>query len=350
MKRVISLFSGCGGLDLGVKGGFLVHKNSINAKTKENWVRLPKNDFEIIFANDIMPQAKAVWEANFNGDYHLESIVSLLEKETALPDADVVIGGFPCQDFSVAGKRLGFDSERGVLYKSMVEVVRRAKPKVFIAENVYGLLSIKGAKETIIKDFENIGYTVFCFPLSAENFGVPQTRKRVFFVGFLKSALKKPPLLEQVQPKPTHKNPVILSHIFEDLQEPHETTDEEQKHYSKAKYYGKGRQGNIEVNLYKPGPTIRAEHHGNIEFRRLSKKHGGIIQEELTAGMIERRLTIRECARIQTFPDDFHIMKKKTGEKIVSSSHAYRVIGNAVPPLLAYHVAKNISDLWDDIL
>ncbi len=350
MKRVISLFSGCGGLDLGVKGGFFVHKESINFASKDNWVRLPKNDFEIIFANDIMPQAKAVWDANFSGNYHLESIVDLLNKKTSFPDAEVVIGGFPCQDFSVAGKRLGFDSERGVLYKSMVEVIRRVQPKVFIAENVYGLLSIEGAKEAIIKDFESVGYTVFCFSLSAENFGVPQTRKRVFFIGFLNSALKRMPKIQEIKPRATHSTPVTLESIFQDLREPDQTSDEEQKHYSKAKFYGKGRQGNSEISLHKAGPTIRAEHHGNIEFRRLSKRNGGVIEHELAAGMVERRLTIRECARIQTFPDDFYIMKKSSGENIISATHAYRVIGNAVPPLLAYHVAKNISDLWNDVL
>jgi DNA (cytosine-5)-methyltransferase 1 len=95
----------------------------------------------------------------------------------------------------------------------------------------------------------------------------------------------------------------------------------------------------------RPGPTIRSEHHGNIEYRRLSAEHGGQNRTELDGLFPERRLTVRECARIQTFPDDYQfvIRAKDNG---VSPSEAYKVIGNAVPPLLAYHLAKNIEQKW----
>ena len=127
---------------------------------------------------------------------------------------------------------------------------------------------------------------------------------------------------------------------FQGLKEPHLSNDEEQKNYSKAKWYGKHCQGQIEVNLSKVAPTIRAEHHGNIEFRRLSKENGGIIKNEYH--LSQRRLTIRECARIQTFPDDFKFIIPKK----VSTSKAYKLIGNAVPPLLAYHIARRIEEVW----
>ncbi|RKJ42610.1 DNA (cytosine-5-)-methyltransferase, partial [bacterium 1XD42-8] len=95
------------------------------------------------------------------------------------------------------------------------------------------------------------------------------------------------------------------------------------------------------------GPTIRSEHHGNIEFRRLSKEHGGVYDEELNIGMEERRLTIRECARIQTFPDDYDFVIPRQGENLsVSASQAYKIIGNAVPPLLAFHIAKRLEENW----
>ena len=95
-------------------------------------------------------------------------------------------------------------------------------------------------------------------------------------------------------------------------------------------------------------PTIRSEHHGNIEYRRLSAEHGGKNANELEKGMAERRLTIRECARIQTFPDDYKfVLPAVGGEKSVSASDAYKLIGNAVPPLLAYHIAKRLEDNWD---
>ena len=96
------------------------------------------------------------------------------------------------------------------------------------------------------------------------------------------------------------------------------------------------------------GPTIRSEHHGNIEYRRLSIEHEGQHKDELEAGLQERRLTIRECARIQTFPDDYKFVTPADGEKKgVSASDAYKLIGNAVPPLLAYHIAKRLEENWD---
>ncbi|MBO6253657.1 MAG: DNA cytosine methyltransferase, partial [Bacteroidaceae bacterium] len=107
-------------------------------------------------------------------------------------------------------------------------------------------------------------------------------------------------------------------------------------------------QGQIEIKLDGLGPTIRSEHHGNIEFRRLSAEHGGKHTEELNAGLKERRLTPRECALIQTFPPDYRfVIKKNSGNGYhVSSSGAYKIIGNAVPPVLAYHIAMRLQELW----
>lgn len=113
------------------------------------------------------------------------------------------------------------------------------------------------------------------------------------------------------------------------------------------KYMGSHCQGQTEIKLDSVGPTIRSEHHGNIEFRRLSKEHGGKHTSELDAGLQERRLTIRECARIQTFPDDYQFILKRTETNTsVSSSDAYKIIGNAVPCVLAYNIAKSIESKW----
>lgn len=110
---------------------------------------------------------------------------------------------------------------------------------------------------------------------------------------------------------------------------------------------GKHCQGQSEVNINGLGPTIRAEHHGNIEFRRLSLEHGGKHVEEIEIGMKERRLTPRECAMIQSFPRFMKFVITKGKKYIVSPSMAYRLIGNAVPPLLAYHVSRRIEELWE---
>lgn len=106
-------------------------------------------------------------------------------------------------------------------------------------------------------------------------------------------------------------------------------------------------QGQTEIKLDSVGPTIRSEHHGNIEYRRLSAEHGGKHQEELELGLGERRLTVRECARLQTFPDNYQFVLPKTSEnRSVSASDAYKIIGNAVPCVLAYHIAKTIESKW----
>ena len=110
---------------------------------------------------------------------------------------------------------------------------------------------------------------------------------------------------------------------------------------------GKHCQGQIEIKLDNIAPTIRSEHHGNIEFRRLNKEHGGQHEEELNQGLLERRLTIRECARIQTFPDDYNFILPKTENlSSVNASNAYKIIGNAVPCLLAYNIAMNLQNKW----
>lgn len=404
--RVLSLFSGCGGMDLGFEGGFSVLKASVNQKVNpqwkirtidDNWVHLPKTRFQTVFANDIRPDAKAAW-INFFGKcgiptslYYLDSIVDLVKlykenKIKVFPDnIDIVTGGFPCQDFSIAGKRQGFNSQkshdgkkitdepsiesRGQLYMWMRKVISIVQPKIFIAENVKGLTNLADAKKIIEHDFSTVcngGYIVIPARvlLSAE-YGVPQSRERVIFYGFKKSALSKAAqkglsqekISEEYDPYPSQTHTSVPSdnllpfvttkQCLCGLKEPEFADDISQQKYSKAKYMGKHCQGQNEINLQSIGPTIRSEHHGNIEYRRLSAEHGGQHIEELEEGLIERRLTIRECARIQTFPDDYEFVIPPKGEnKGVSASEAYKLIGNAVPPLLGFNIAMRIQDNW----
>ncbi|MEE0763636.1 MAG: DNA (cytosine-5-)-methyltransferase [Akkermansia sp.] len=400
--NLLSLFSGCGGMDIGFEGDFVCLKKSVNKGIhpdwiKEDygdWVRVAPTIFNTVFANDIRPDAKAAWVSYFgqrktdaNKIYHLDSIVDLVKRaragEKIFPEnIDIVTGGFPCQDFSIAGKRLGFNSHkshlgvaltedepsvesRGQLYMWMREVVSLTSPKLFIAENVKGLTNLNDVKEIIEHDFAeagNGGYIVVpAKVLYAPDYGVPQSRERVIFFGFRKSAmtdeakaaLTQATIPEQYDPYPqkTHGanlHPIVTCEdAFIGLSEPEESSDVSQKKYSRAKYMGSHCQGQTEVKLDSVGPTIRSEHHGNIEFRRLSIEHGGKHTAELEAGLQERRLSIRECARIQTFPDDYQFILKKTEQNTsVSSSDAYKIIGNAVPCVLAYNIAKNIESKW----
>ncbi len=409
--NVLSLFSGCGGMDLGFEGGFSVLKSSINEimkphfidkKLNNGFVQLKETKFKTVFANDILTDAKNAWVNYFSKrgrnaeDFHKESIVDLVKMYrngvNVFPnDIDVVTGGFPCQDFSVAGKRNGFNSHknhkgelvneqtasvetRGQLYMWMKEVIEITQPKIFIAENVKGLVNLDNVKEIIQNDFSSAngnGYIVLDPQvLHSADYGIPQSRQRVIFIGIKKSALKKSALSELEKesipqtynpyPHPTHsytvegddlKHYVQLEDVFKNLDEPEITTDLSQRFYSKAKFMGKHCQGQTEIKLSSISPTIRSEHHGNIEFRRLSKENGGQIENELSKGLKERRLTVRECALIQTFPPDYEfVIENKSGRKgsyLVSPSQAYKIIGNAVPPLLAYNLAKRIEEVWD---
>jgi len=406
--RVLSLFSGCGGMDLGFEGSFQVLRQALNphinpqwgaADADGDWVTLPKTRFHTVFANDIRPNAKTLWSRYFSkfnipeDVYHVESVVDLVKarqeglKTVFPPNISVVTGGFPCQDFSVAGKRKGFHSDkshtgkkrdddapsaesRGQLYMWMREVIAFTQPKLFIAENVKGLTNLRDVKEIIQRDFASVcdgGYLVVPAKiLLAASYGVAQRRERVIFYGFKKSALRPEALAALTSgdiapefdpyPVPTHTpagddvlRPFVnLRSALSGLAEPEFSSDPAQKKYSQAKYLGRHLQGQTEISIDSISPTIRAEHHGNIEYRRLSLDHGGQHVDELAAGMAERRLTVRECARIQSFPDDYDFVLPVTkGEPGVSASEAYRLVGNAVPPLLAFHIAKRMEDNWD---
>jgi len=409
--NMLSLFSGCGGMDLGFEGDFSVLKSSvneilnphfINKELENNFVKLSKTRFKTVFANDILKDARNAWVNYFSKrghnaeDYQTDSIVDLVKLHQSgtkvFPkNIDIVTGGFPCQDFSIAGKRNGFDSHknhkgefntetcateetRGQLYMWMKQVIEITQPKIFIAENVKGLVNLSNVKDIIQNDFSSAGDNGYLVlnprVLHAADYGVPQSRERVFFVGIKKSALKKS-VLKQLEkenisdkynpyPKPSHayttdgedlKRHADLKELFANIKEPEKSDDLSQQFYSKAKFMGKHCQGQIEIKPDGISPTIRAEHHGNIEFRRLSKENGGILTNELTQGLKERRLTPRECALIQTFPPDYEfVIANKNGRKgsyLVSPSKAYKIIGNAVPPLLAYNLAKRIENVWD---
>jgi DNA (cytosine-5)-methyltransferase 1 len=410
MLNVLSLFSGCGGMDLGFEGGFTVHNASINEKLKPDFieeiindklVKLRKTRFKTVFANDILSDARNAWVNHFQKEghnsemFHTDSIVDLVKlhksgTEVFPKNVDIVTGGFPCQDFSISGKRNGFESHknhkgefianesvseetRGKLYMWMREVIEITKPKIFIAENVKGLVNLANVKEIIQNDFSSIGKNGYIVlnpkVLHAADYGVPQSRERVIFIGIKKSALKKS-VLEELEkqnisekynpyPSRTHsytikdsdlKNPVQLKEIFSLLEEPEFSNDLSQKNFSKAKFMGKHCQGQIEIKLNGIAPTIRAEHHGNIEFRRLAASNGGNYSEELSVGLEQRRLTPRECALIQTFPIDYEfVIENKNGRKgsyLISPSQSYKIIGNAVPPLLAYNLAKRLEEVW----
>ena len=338
--KIISLFSGMGGMDVGFAEQVVVHRNSIvesnyidSPASTPDFVNLKRLPFEIVFQNDILPEAKKIAELNhWDHNFHLKDIRDLLSDNVAFPVADVITGGFPCQDFSHAGKRKGFDSQRGTLYQSYVELVRRVQPLVFVAENVNGLLTMPGEPiKKIIEDFSHVGYDVAYQLIKCEEYGIPQTRWRVIIMGVRSD--KKHKLPNNWNMIDENKVRCTIGCYFRHLQEPTITDDPAQKVYSKAARLEKG-QGQKEVGMNEFAPTMRAEHHGNIEFRRITNGKNN------EAHLAERRLTVREAALIQTFPPSCILT-----EPTKLTSKAYKPIGNAVPPLLGYIVGKKIATI-----
>lgn len=325
--KVVSLFSGCGGMDLGFEGGFTY----LNKKYKSN-------PFEIIYSNDFEKKACETYNYNFDNKIICDDINNI--NETDIPECDIVIGGFPCQDFSLAGKRKGFNSQRGQLYKQMLRVVKSKMPKIFIAENVEGIsINIENSSPLlkIIDEFKNAGYKVNYQLFNTADYEVPQMRKRIIIIG-VRDDLKILPKF----PKPilSSNNWITAKEAIDDLWNkmdcdyvPNHTS----KDYSKAKFSENGKgQGNRQIEADKPSITIRAEHHGNIEGHYRSTK-----PEEPENKNYWRRLSIRECARIQSFPDSFVFP--------CAASSAYKQIGNAVPPVFAWHIANNVLEILKDI-
>jgi DNA (cytosine-5)-methyltransferase 1 len=299
---VVSLFSGCGGMDLGFKGGFTVLGR-----------RYAKHPFKLIWANELNEAACRTYRKNIGKHVRQGDIWTMLDD---LPtEADIVIGGFPCQDISVNGKGAGIQGKRSGLYRAMVETIARLKPKIFVAENVKGLLMKHHAEalHQVLTDFKALGYDVSYELYHAADYGVPQTRERVIIVGTLPDVkpFKHPRATIEIKDRITAKEAL---HDLVALPE-----DENTNHiWSRANRSPE--QGDRRLVADRPGYTIRAECHGNIQWHY----------------ELPRRISMREAARIQSFPDNF-IFDAKLRE-------TERQIGNAVPPVLAWHIAKAVAE------
>lgn len=300
---IVSLFSGCGGMDLGFLGGFdFLGKH------------FPKTGFQIIWANEINPAACKTYRANFEHPIIEGDISTCI---SSLPEtADIVIGGFPCQDISINGKMEGIRGKRSGLYTYIAEAVRHTRPKVFVAENVGGLLLKQHAYSLhkILSDFKALGYNVDYHLYHAEQYGVPQTRERVIFVGTRNDM----PCF--IPPAPLSSKPITAKEALTDLE--NLPQDKSFSHiWSMAN--ASCEQGNRRLLPNRPGYTIRAECHGNIQFHYF----------------LPRRISMREAARIQSFPDSFVFS--------CGLRETERQIGNAVPPVLAWHIANAVKSVLE---
>ena len=328
--KIISLFSGCGGLDLGFH----------------------QEGYETVWANDFDHWACETFKKNI-GDVIVEGDIEQIDPydNSSIPDCDIVLGGFPCQDFSMIWKRPGLDGERGNLYKSFLRVVDAKKPKVFVAENVKGLLTANNKKaiKQIVSDFESIapGYKVKVKLYNFADYGVPQLRERILIVG-IRSDID----FDFEHPDPTHsaKDEELLPHVTagEALANiPDDAKNIEQQNLSpktveKLKLISAG--GNFtdipkDHPLYVKGMishVYRRIHPDEPSKTIIAAGGGGTWGYHYPE---PRSLNNRERARLQSFPDDF--------EFVGTMTQVRKQIGNAVPPQGVRELAKTLKKIFE---
>ncbi len=302
--RVVSLFSGAGGLDLGfIKAGHT-----------------------IVWANDLYDDAVATYKKNIGNHIVEEDIRNIPSDE--IPNCDIVIGGFPCQGFSVANTKRYETDERNVLYKEMLRVIKDKNPKFFLAENVKGILSLnKGNSfKMIMDDFRSLNYEVQYKVLNAADYGVPQMRERVIIVG-----VRKDIAFVYEYPQPTNSREgnaglpkwVSVGDALKEIPDPDKPNNIINHTYSKYKLNINGYMGHRLLDPKKPAPTVTAR----------GDSKGGVVVHPHPNG--KRRMTCRELAIIQSFPIDYFFCG--------TNSSIYRQIGNAVPVQMAYNIARQFN-------
>ena len=328
--RLVSLFSGCGGLDLGFE----------------------QVGFNRVWANDFDKDAQAVFRLNL-GEIDGRDIRDVPADE--IPECDIVLAGFPCQPFSNAGNRRGVHDSRGMLYQEGLRIVEAKKPSVFLFENVKGLMSSKyvdGRRlvDVIVSDLDTIGYNVTYKVVNASDYGVPQNRQRLIMVGIRKDYglyFQFPPVEEQ-------RN-LTLRYILDIPADVPNQVDWPLSPQALSMISHIPQGGSWKDVPYEQLPPrfkrIRdnmQRYHSPNFYRRFSMDE---INGTITAsaqpencGIIHpihnRRYTIREVARIQTFPDDFIFID----DSMKNITAMYKVIGNAVPVKLANTIAKAIKE------
>jgi len=304
LMNVVSLFSGAGGLDLG-------------------FIRAGHN---VIWANDIDEDAVQTYKNNI-GSHIITGPLELIPS-SAIPDSDIVIGGFPCQGFSIANMKRQLNDSRNKLYLELLRVIRDKQPKYFLAENVKGLTNLDHGRvlQAILSDFEAAGYCVKHKILDAADYGVPQHRHRVIFVG-VRSDIPRDidfPTLTYADPARNPQSPLLpwitIGAALKDIPEPEEAPKLPNHTYSKYKLRFVGYLGHRRIDPSKPAPTVtaRGDNRGGVVVLHHPNNH--------------RRMSARELATAQSFPLDF----KFAGNR----SSAYRQIGNAVPPVFAKALAS----------
>ena len=309
MFRTVALFAGCGGLDLGFENA----------------------GFNIIWANDNNKKVEKTYKYNHkNTELIIKNLVEI--KSEDIPQCDIIIGGPPCQSWSLAGAMKGKEDSRGQLFYEYVRVIKDKRPMVFVAENVKGIISkahIKSFNE-IVDMFKEAGYTVTYKLVNAKNYGVPQDRERVFIVG-VRNDLK----VSYEFPEPTNNesNYVTLESAIGDLRD---NPGEWMEGSFSPIFMSRNRRrswNEVAFTVQASGRQTQI-HPDSAEMEKVDKDKWQFKDD---SSMKVRRMSVRECARIQTFPDDFEFLGAPINEN-------YKMIGNAVPVKLAEAIATKLKE------
>lgn len=326
--KVISLFSGCGGLDLGFE----------------------KAGFEIPVANEFDKTIWDTFEINHPKTKLIKGDIRNIKEEDFPNEIDGIIGGPPCQSWSEAGTLKGIDDDRGKLFYDYIRILKNKKPKFFLAENVSGMLSVRHSEavKNFTSMFEQSGYDISLTLVNAKDYGVAQERKRVFFIGFRKDLN-----VNFTFPKGSTKNDskkITLRDVIWDLQETAVPAGE--KNYANPNAinnneYFVGNYSTIFMSRNRVKSwdeqafTVQASgrqcqlHPQAPKMLKIEKNKFCFVKEKES---LYRRMTVREIARIQGFPDDFKFIYKNV-------NNGYKMIGNAVPVNLAYEIAIVIKNI-----
>lgn len=319
--KVASLFCGCGGMDLGLLGGFYYLDKHYT-----------HNKYQIVYAVDNDEYCTQIYNANFLHHCQIKDVKEIRTED--IPEIDMLIGGFPCQSFSISAQnppRLGYKDERGMLFFEMVRILRDKHPRFLIAENVKGLLSANNKKAfpMIVKEFEAAGYKIKYRLVNAADYGVPQKRERVIIVGFRNEEDYNN--FEFPAPLPENNHKVLADVIIPEDNENESLFFSERAVAGMMAVRDKMNKGRVQ-KLDEPCNTISSH---------LSKVSLNSTDPVYMVGNRYRRFSYQEAARIQSFPDDFNFTEISQGRK-------YKAIGNAVPPVMMWHIAKALEDVIKD--
>ncbi|PIC95787.1 DNA (cytosine-5-)-methyltransferase [Sporosarcina sp. P26b] len=326
--KVVSLFAGCGGSDVGIKGGF----EFIGKKYK----KLP---FEIVYANDIDRKALNSYEQNFGGNNIVCEDIRNISTED-IPNHNLLVGGFPCQSFSTVNPTKDPFDERANLYKEMIRVLKDKQPDFFIAENVRGFMTLKKGVifQRVCDEFNKCGYNLTVKLINSADYGIPQKRYRVFIVGVRKDYGKN-----YIFPEPTHTESstsddvkwVPLNKVIKSL-----VPDDPKYYFSERAVQGmKNAKKNMKRGLWQDlnGPCLTITSH--LAKVSLNSRDPVLLVDPEKE--LYRRFTPREAARIQSFPDNF--------EFVGSEADAYRQIGNAIPPVVMWYLADALLKQFENV-